>query len=163
MIEHWMNIICAVFRAESNLQELEKWEKRLEYAKTAEPDERESICDGYVRAIAEEIIDHFGMTFEDDSKDRLLEKGVRVISELFGVNIKSRSRSRDVVDLRCMYCYWMRNNGCSLNEIGKYLGLDHSTVHHNFKKMSGAMDVPESWQELMGKYERFNEAMKDEG
>lgn len=160
MIEHWCDIVRAVFWAEDAIPEI--WKERLREAKTAEPELRDKICDGYVRAIAKEIIYSGGMTFVDDSRAALLEKGVRVISELFGVNIKSRSRSRDVVDLRCMYCYWMRNERFSLHEIGKYLGIDHSTVHHNFKKMAGAMDVPESWQELMRKYERFKEAMEAE-
>ena len=56
MVWHWMNIINAVFSAEASLPELDKWNELLEKAKTAEPDERKRICEGYVRAIAEEIL-----------------------------------------------------------------------------------------------------------
>lgn len=65
MIEHWCDIVRAVFRAEDAIPEI--WNERLREAKTAEPELRDKICDGYVRAIAMEIVLHGGMTFEDDS------------------------------------------------------------------------------------------------
>ena len=63
MIEHWCDIVRAVFRAEDAIPEI--WKERLREAKTAEPDLRDKICDGYVRAIATEIIENSGLTFED--------------------------------------------------------------------------------------------------
>ena len=63
-IAHWCDIIMAVFSAESNLPELDKWNERLEMAKTASQEERDRICDAYVRAIAEEILSK-GWTFDE--------------------------------------------------------------------------------------------------
>lgn len=65
MIEHWCDIVRAVFMAEDAIPEI--WNERLREAKTAEPELRDKICDGYVRAIATEIVLHGGFTFEDDA------------------------------------------------------------------------------------------------
>ena len=65
MIEHWCDIVRAVFWAEDAIPEI--WEERLREAKTAEPELRDKICDGYVRAIATEIVLNCGFTFEDDA------------------------------------------------------------------------------------------------
>ena len=68
MIEHWCDIVRAVFKAEDAIPEI--WNERLREAKTAEPELRDKICDGYVRAIATEIVMQVlraGFTFEDDA------------------------------------------------------------------------------------------------
>ena len=62
MIEHWCDIVRAVFRAEDSLPEI--WNERLRHAKTAEPEERDRICDLYVRSIAEEIL-KYGWEFDE--------------------------------------------------------------------------------------------------
>lgn len=61
MIEHWCDIVRAVFTAEDRLPAI--WMERLKEAKKAEPAERDRICDGYVRAIAEELVSN-GWTFD---------------------------------------------------------------------------------------------------
>lgn len=63
-IEHWKNIVLAVFRAEDSLPKI--WESRLRVAKSVKKEMRERICDSYVKAIATEIVDNCGMEFADE-------------------------------------------------------------------------------------------------
>lgn len=64
-IEHWMDIAAAVFRAEDEI--LKVWFPRLRAAKKDMPsDERRQLADNYLRAIATEIIENGGWTFEED-------------------------------------------------------------------------------------------------
>lgn len=54
LVLHWMDIIRAVFAAESNIDR--GWREKLRKAKNLPVPERDAVCDGYVRAIAEEIL-----------------------------------------------------------------------------------------------------------
>ena len=68
MIEHWMDIAAAVFRAEDEISDV--WFPRLRAAKKDMPsDERRQLADNYLRAIATEIIENGGMAFEDEKAD----------------------------------------------------------------------------------------------
>ena len=155
MIVHWMDIVNAVFHAEDKLRD--EWNPKLKEALNMSPDERVELCDSYIRAIATEIIDNSGMRFEEENKAELLENGVKVIEDLFGVDVRNnKSRVREVADLRAIYCYRMRNAGVSLSDIGRFLGIDHSTVHHGCKKVSDALDYPLIYSDLVERYTLFN-------
>lgn len=66
-IEHWMDIAAAVFRAEDAISK--DWFPKLRAAKKDMPgDERRQLADDYLRAIATEIIEHSGLTFEESSQ-----------------------------------------------------------------------------------------------
>lgn len=68
MIEHWMDIANAVFRAEDEISDV--WFPKLRAAKKDIPsDERRQLADNYLRAIATEIVENSGMTFEDEKTD----------------------------------------------------------------------------------------------
>ena len=54
LIKHWMDIILAVFKAESSIPDI--WKERLHEARSLPNIERDRVCDSYVRAIAEEIL-----------------------------------------------------------------------------------------------------------
>ena len=63
-IEHWMDIAAAVFKAEDEISDV--WFPKLRAAKKDMPsDERRQLADDYLRAIATEIIENGGWTFED--------------------------------------------------------------------------------------------------
>lgn len=64
MIAHWMDIAAAVFRAEDEISK--KWFPKLRAAKDLPSDERRQLADDYLRAIATEIIENGGWTFEED-------------------------------------------------------------------------------------------------
>ena len=64
MIGRWMDIAAAVFRAEDAISK--DWFPKLRAAKKDMPsDERRQLADDYLRAIATEIIEHSGLTFEE--------------------------------------------------------------------------------------------------
>ena len=62
-ILHWMDIAAAVFRAEDEISK--EWFPKLRATKDAPKEERARIADEYLRAIASEIIENGGWTFED--------------------------------------------------------------------------------------------------
>jgi len=64
MIEHWMDIAAAVFKAEDEISK--EWFPKLRKAKDLPSDERRQLADDYLRAIATEIIENGGLTFEED-------------------------------------------------------------------------------------------------
>lgn len=65
MIEHWAGIAAAVFRAEDAISDV--WFPKLSAAKIDMPsDERRQLADDYLRAIATEIVEHAGLTFEEE-------------------------------------------------------------------------------------------------
>ena len=64
MIAHWAGIAAAVFRAEDAISK--DWFPKLRAAKKDMPsDERRQLADNYLRAIATEIIENGGWTFDD--------------------------------------------------------------------------------------------------
>lgn len=65
-IQHWADIARAVFRAEDSIKD--EWFPRLQATKDAPKAARERIADEYLAAIATEIIDHSGWTFEEENQ-----------------------------------------------------------------------------------------------
>lgn len=59
LIEHWMLLAKTVFVAEDNISS--EWKPKLEAAKGKTDIEVQQIADAYLRAIAEEIINHTKM------------------------------------------------------------------------------------------------------
>lgn len=94
------------------------------------------------------------MAMEGDNE--MMERGARVIRELFDVDVRDRCRVRKVADIRAVFCYRMRVSGLSLVDIGKFLGINHSTVHHNYKKVADAFEYPLMYQDIIEMYARFN-------
>ena len=66
LIEEWMDIVASVFHAEDNLAPV--WESRLRGAKELPPEGRAKVCEDYLRAIAEEIV-------EEETMDYYMEDG----------------------------------------------------------------------------------------
>ena len=67
-IEHWMDIVAAVFKAEDEISDV--WFPKLRTAKKDMPsDERRQLAEDYLRAIATEILENGGMAFEDEKAD----------------------------------------------------------------------------------------------
>jgi chromosomal replication initiation ATPase DnaA len=55
--------------------------------------------------------------------------------EIFG-----RSRKQDNVDARHMYFYILRENGFTLEKIGRLSGFNHATVIHGIKHIKDLLD-----------------------
>lgn len=65
-IQHWADIARAVFRAEDKISK--EWRPKLLRATEGDvsQEERTKVADEYLAAIATEIIDHSGWTFEEE-------------------------------------------------------------------------------------------------
>lgn len=111
---------------------------------------RKELADRLMRSLAEE---------RDEDNYRFLERGADIIRDTFGRDIRQRSRERDLVDLRTVYCYRMRQEGIYLRVIGAYLNLDHSTVQFHVTKMNDAFKYPKAFPGLVKKYNTFNQAI----
>ena len=111
---------------------------------------RKDLADRLMRSLAEE---------RDENNYRFLERGADLIRDTFGKDIRQRSRERELVDLRTVYCYRMRQEGIYLRVIGAYLNLDHSTVLFHCGKMADAFRYPKAFPGLVKKYNTFNNAI----
>ena len=63
MIEHWMDIATAVFKAEDAIKD--EWSPKLQASKNASAIVKEQMADAYLRAIATEIIEHTTWEMEE--------------------------------------------------------------------------------------------------
>lgn len=64
-------------------------------------------------------------------------------------DLKLPNRTRELVDLRKIYCLLAHKAGYSLREIGFFLnGRDHSTVIHNIEKAKDHLETEERFKNL---------------
>jgi hypothetical protein len=62
-------------------------------------------------------------------------------------HLKARSRKKEIVELRHMFCYMARKLGYSLCTIGEYLaGRDHTTVMHSVTTFQNLFETDESFR-----------------
>jgi hypothetical protein len=52
-------------------------------------------------------------------------------------DLRSRNRFPELVALRARFCHAMRDQGYSLQQIGRYLGIHHTSVLHALRKNGG--------------------------
>lgn len=88
----------------------------------------------------------------------MMERGVSLMRSLFGNDIRRKNRERDVVDLRTVFCYRMRQEGMYFRTIGEFLGQDHSTVLCSCRRMEDALRFPKIYAGMVEMYNRFNES-----
>lgn len=70
--------------------------------------------------------------------------------------LKARNRSRELVNLRKIYCILAQKAGYSLREIGLFLnGRDHTTIIHNIEKGKNHLETEQDFEIL------FNWIQKD--
>ena len=63
MIEHWVDIATAVFKAEDAIKD--EWLPKLQATKNASAIVKGQMADAYFRAIATEIIEHTNWEMEE--------------------------------------------------------------------------------------------------
>lgn len=61
------------------------------------------------------------------------------------------SREALAVNIRQFICWLAQRNEYSLHEIGQYLGIDHSTVHYNKKKVEDYLSYDTEYISLLNK------------
>ena len=63
------------------------------------------------------------------------------------ISLKSKKRTRELTDLRKMYCTIARTMGFTLSEIGKFLGnRDHTTIIHNIFMFKSLYETNEAFK-----------------
>ena len=63
------------------------------------------------------------------------------------ISLSSKSRKREIVDLRKMFCYIAKNMKYTLHSIGVELGgRDHTTVIHNILEFNNMIDTNEKFR-----------------
>ena len=85
------------------------------------------------------------------------------IKELTGIDITDKTRKRNVVELKALYCYLMKQKGNTYTSIGKQIGLNHATIIHHYKEYPYIRKNREDLKELeellkkMSEYEETKE------
>ena len=83
------------------------------------------------------------------SLEQLAEYFEPFLPELFGntLTLVTKSRKRELVELRMMFCYLARSMKYKLEAIGNYLGgKDHTTVMHNVASFINLMETNENFR-----------------
>lgn len=73
----------------------------------------------------------------------------------------TKTRSRQNTDLRMVVAKQMRTEGYSLEEIGAFMGRDHSTVSFYNKTMDDALAFPIAYGDLINKYATFKNKIEE--
>lgn len=67
----------------------------------------------------------------------------------------SRSRKNRLTDARSICCWYMRELGMKLSDIGSVLDRDHSTVIYNLKKFEDLNETDKEFQQKVYKVKSF--------
>lgn len=96
---------------------------------------------------------------------------VKRIKKETGINIITKCRKREIVELKALASYLLREQGLSLHQIAKELKLDHSTIIHHLKIYDSIKYYNPKIQELEDKlmykqpdvvYDSLNDVIKEQ-
>jgi chromosomal replication initiation ATPase DnaA len=95
-----------------------------------------------------EKIDELLPKLEQEEIASVIEKYIPAFR--FGAHgLKQRTRNRELVDLRKIYCILAQKAGYSLREIGLFLnGRDHTTIIHNIEKGMNHLETEHKFKTL---------------
>ena len=88
------------------------------------------------------------------------EAGVRYVDVMRGVcgfDVRTRCRARDVVWARNMVCYQLLSDGFTETSVGRFVGLDHSTVHYIKGQVESMLQNPNYFRNEMAVWKKFQE------
>ena len=91
-------------------------------------------------------------------QDRLEELDA-AMKRVSGVDVRIKTRVREYTEARTVFAYVLTLEGYNNSQIGKYLGLDHSTVHHMKGNMAAAFAHPRHYNTLLNTYNKFIQAI----
>lgn len=95
---------------------------------------------------------------ENQVNERLAQMG-RTMAALTGLEITHRCRRTEYMRARTIFAFTARQEGITQQNIGDYLGLNHSTIHNMEKKMCDVFDVPSCWPDYIELYNLFTTAI----
>lgn len=85
----------------------------------------------------------------------------KIANEICGPGILTLSRAPDLVLGRKMIIYKMRQEGFTLQTIGKYLHRTHTSILHLQREMQNAIDYPQAFQKEIKYWNMFQEKIKE--
>tara|TARA_R110000823_G_scaffold260591_2_gene381400 strand:- start:97 stop:606 length:510 start_codon:yes stop_codon:yes gene_type:complete len=57
-----------------------------------------------------------------------------IVNKVFDLDIMTRTRQREYVDARMTFCYIILKEGGTLTTIGRYMNMNHASVHYYRKR-----------------------------
>ena len=86
---------------------------------------------------------------------------LKLATEVVGEGILSNSREFNCLMGRRMVAYQMRQEGCSLYQIGKFMKKDHATIHHTLTVMEDILQYPTSFKVELHYWKEFQKKLQD--
>lgn len=86
-----------------------------------------------------ELLDELNLTLNERHPSGYVNASFGNVQLTHG--IKTKTRARDVVIMRQLFCYISRELGYSTVGIGKFLGKDHATVIHGVKAIKDCLET----------------------
>ena len=87
---------------------------------------------------------------------------VSLMNEVTGLNIKDRSRRRDVVWGRYIVIHELLLDGWSSTKVGYVFGMDHSSVSHASSQVEMMLDMPGMYSMEYDIYRKFKSYIYNE-
>lgn len=84
---------------------------------------------------------------------------IDIMSSIIGHDVLDMSRTPRLVWSRYMVCHKMRSVGYGVAEIGRCIGIDHSTVSYGLKQVSEMLKMPKMYQYETRIWNRFEEIL----
>ena len=81
------------------------------------------------------------------------------LKETSELDVLERNRRADYVRARVVLCFVAKQEGFSQHEVGKALGLNHSTVCYHEKVMNKALSLPGQYADYINLYNKFTNAI----
>lgn len=75
---------------------------------------------------------------------------------LTGTDVRERGRETKRVWRRALFIDAARDKGITLSRIGSYLGMSHSTVLHQQRKIKTALALPAAFKDIVEEYNKYH-------
>ena len=85
-----------------------------------------------------------------------------IIGDIYGCDIPLRSRKAEYVWARAMVVYQLRQEGFTLMEIGRMMGMHHSSVFHLEGKMKDALMYSFAYRDVIDIWKQFQNRIQDD-
>lgn len=86
----------------------------------------------------------------------------RIMFRIIGMDVLTRSRRQDLVWARNMVVYQLRLDGFSLKQIGRAVGLDHSTVVNCVHQVERMLERPSMYEKESEIWQEFQNSLNSQ-
>ena len=85
-----------------------------------------------------------------------------VLENIFGEKLNFDSREKNCAWAKAMISYQMTKEGFTTLEVGRQMGLDHSTIIHNRDKMETALSLSYAYRDIINIWNQFQNYLQNE-